>query len=52
VTPRSTVNVRAKREDGSIVEFPTRARVDTPEELASYRNGGILPYVLRRLGRS
>ena len=25
------------------------ARVDTPEEAAYYRNGGILPYVLRQM---
>jgi aconitate hydratase len=24
-------------------------RVDTPQELECYRNGGILPYVLRQL---
>ena len=30
------------------VEIPTRARIDTPMELAYYRHGGILPYVLRQ----
>jgi aconitase A len=25
------------------------ARIDTPEELVSFRHGGILPYVLRQL---
>jgi aconitate hydratase len=24
-------------------------RIDTPEELEYYKNGGILPYVLRQL---
>jgi aconitase A len=24
-------------------------RIDTPEELVAFRNGGILPYVLRQL---
>jgi aconitase A len=24
-------------------------RIDTPEELVAYRNGGILPYVVRQL---
>lgn len=27
----------------------TLARIDTPEEMPYYRNGGILPYVLRSL---
>ncbi len=31
-------------------EFQTRARLDTPMELAYYRAGGILPYVLEQLG--
>jgi len=26
-------------------------RIDTPEELAAFRAGGILPYVLRQLVR-
>ena len=49
LTPRSGLTVRATREDGTTVEFTVDVRVDTPEELTSYRNGGILPYVLRRL---
>ena len=28
------------------------ARIDTPEELNYYKNGGILPYVLRQLVRA
>ena len=27
------------------------ARIDTPEELVAFRNGGILPYVLRQLAK-
>ena len=30
-------------------QFQTRARIDTPVELAYYQHGGILPYVLRQL---
>ena len=30
-------------------EFPVTVRIDTPVELAYYRHGGILPYVLRQL---
>ena len=35
--------------DGTVHEFTAIARIDTPEELVAYRNGGILPYVLRQL---
>jgi aconitate hydratase len=48
VTP-DTVQVRAKRPDGSAVEFAPRLRIDTPGEADYYRNGGILPFVLRSL---
>ena len=43
------VTVRATAADGTINEFTARVRIDTPEELVAYRNGGILPYVLRQL---
>ena len=49
--PRGGVIVRATCEDGSIREFTALARIDTPEELVAFRNGGILPYVLRQLLR-
>ena len=49
LTPRSTITVRGRRDDGSSVEFKARVRIDTPEELIAFRHGGILPYVLRRL---
>ena len=44
-----TLTVRARREDGTAVEFPVTVRIDTPQEVLYYRNGGILPYVLRQL---
>jgi aconitate hydratase len=31
------------------INFQTKARIDTPQEAEYYRNGGILPYVLRQL---
>ncbi len=49
--PRGQVRVTARADDGRAVEFDAVVRVDTPEELAAYRHGGILPYVLRRLAR-
>jgi aconitate hydratase len=41
--------VRAVAADGSQKSFEVKVRVDTPAEIEYYRNGGILPYVLRQL---
>jgi aconitate hydratase len=43
------VRVTARRPSGSAVLFEAQVRVDTPQEVEYYRNGGILPYVLRQL---
>jgi aconitate hydratase len=43
------VTVRAAREGADAVEFEARVRLDTPNEVAYYRNGGILQRVLRDL---
>jgi aconitate hydratase len=50
--PRMRVTVRAKREDGSVLEFSTIARLDTPVDVDYYRNGGILQTVLRSMARA
>ena len=47
--PRGTVTVKAAALDGSVKSFEARVRIDTPEEFVAFRNGGILPYVLRQL---
>ncbi|MCL3818629.1 aconitate hydratase [Aeromicrobium sp. zg-Y869] len=47
-TPK-TVRVKARQEDGTVVEFDAVVRIDTPGEANYYRNGGIMPYVLRSL---
>jgi aconitate hydratase len=47
--PGSRVFVHAAADAGAVVEFEAVARIDTPEELVSFRQGGILPYVLRQL---
>ena len=44
-----TVHVTATPESGDAIEFDARLRIDTPGEAAYYRNGGILPYVLRKM---
>jgi aconitate hydratase len=41
--------VRAVSDDGAEKTFTAVVRVDTPQEVEYYRNGGILPYVLRQL---
>ncbi len=43
------VKVRAVRPDKTEIMFEVQARIDTPQEAEYYRNGGILPYVLRQL---
>jgi aconitate hydratase len=48
--PRSTIRVTATGQDGSCA-FDALVRIDTPEELEAFRNGGILPYVLRKLAK-
>jgi aconitate hydratase len=44
-----TASVRAVKADGTEIAFTAVVRVDTPQEVEYYRNGGILPYVLRQL---
>lgn len=41
--------VRAVAADGKTTTFQVVVRVDTPVEVDYYRNGGILPFVLRQL---
>ncbi|MDA8123424.1 MAG: aconitate hydratase AcnA [Deltaproteobacteria bacterium] len=48
ISPGKRMTVRAAL-DGEEKTFPAIARIDTPEEVRYYLNGGILPYVLRRL---
>jgi aconitate hydratase len=47
--PAGVVTVKATTEDGKTTEFEALVRIDTPEELVAFKNGGILPYVLRQL---
>ena len=43
------VKVTAKRADGTVVQFEATVRIDTPQEILYYQNGGILQFVLRQL---
>ncbi len=49
LAPMSEVRVEARAASGQVVTFTATARIDTPEEEAAFRAGGILPYVLRQL---
>jgi aconitate hydratase len=51
LAPRKRVTVKARREDGTEVEFQAIVRIDSRMEVEYYRHGGILQYVLRRLLR-
>jgi aconitate hydratase len=48
-TPRQTVTVTARADDGTERRFGSIARLDGPIDVEYYRGGGILPTVLRRL---
>ncbi len=46
------VTVTATAADGAVKTFEAIVRIDTPQEVEYYRNGGILPYVLRQVAAS
>jgi aconitate hydratase len=61
VTIRDLDGVQARRQlmvelyrpaDGKIARFPVRCRIDTATELAYWRNGGVLNFVLRNLAKA
>lgn len=47
--PRQEVTIHVTREDGTHTRFTAIARLDGPVDIEYYRQGGILPAVLRRL---
>ncbi|HET8732630.1 MAG TPA: aconitate hydratase AcnA, partial [Anaeromyxobacteraceae bacterium] len=50
LAPRGQVQLVVHRKDGTEVRQPLLVRIDTPVELEYLKSGGILPYVLHRLG--
>ncbi len=50
--PMSLITVTATKSDGSEKQFEAVVRLDTPVEVEYYRNGGILPTVLRNLAEA
>jgi aconitate hydratase len=49
ISPRTTLPVSARGKDGSRIDFEVMVRLDTDIEVAYFKHGGILPYVLRKL---
>jgi len=47
--PRQKLEAEIRRADDSVTLVPLTCRIDTLDELEYFRNGGILPYVLRQL---
>jgi len=47
--PKSEVTIKARKIDGTVIEFKAIAQLNTPVEVAYYRNRGILNTVLRNL---
>jgi aconitate hydratase len=47
--PRKLLPVRAVKSDGREVNFETIARLDTDIDIEYFENGGILPFVLRKM---
>jgi aconitate hydratase len=49
LTPRSDLELRITTPSGQSTSVTVSCRIDTADELEYYKNGGILPYVVRRL---
>ena len=49
LSPRQSAALHITRSDGQRESISVLVRIDTPIEVAYYRAGGILPYVLDRL---
>lgn len=47
LVPFKMMKVSAQKEDGSVIEFDSKARLDSDIEVEYFKNGGILQYVLR-----
>jgi aconitate hydratase len=49
IKPQMDVTLVIRRKDGTSKQVPVLLRIDTPIEVDYYKNGGILPFVLRQL---
>ena len=50
--PRMDVNLRITRANGTAQDIQVTCRIDTLDEIEYFKNGGILPFVLRNLAQS
>ena len=51
VKPNMKIWCRVRRPDSFVTVYSLLSRIDTHEEVEYFRNGGILPYVLRKISR-
>jgi aconitate hydratase len=51
ITPRMDLTLRVHRPTGTVDEVKVTCRIDTIDEVAYYRHGGILQYVLRGMAQ-
>ena len=49
IIPNSNITVNVTKQDGTKLKFKTLIRIDTDIEAQYYYNGGLLPYVLRKM---
>jgi aconitate hydratase len=49
IRPRQQLSVTAEKSDNEPITFQVNARLDTDVDVAYFKNGGILPYVLRKI---
>ncbi len=49
LVPQSHIELIIHRQQGNVTRVPLLLRIDTPVEVDYYRQGGILPFVLRQL---
>ena len=52
IAPGKELTVRAIKENGETVEFNVVSRLDTVVDVEYFKNGGILPLVLRKIANS
>jgi aconitate hydratase len=49
ISPRQHVTVQVRRPNGTVTAFEALVRIDTPIEAQQYLQGGILPFMIRKL---
>ena len=52
ITPRMDLTLVIHRANGQVDRVPVICRIDTQDEVAYYRHGGILQYVLREMAKA